>query len=232
MLRIDWPWIHSSHGKASRASFWAKSWRSKSDRDGSCRCKSRSSDRCGKGFVPAGLARNAAALTRGLASGWHSRGVVTEAYGQLSAEGYLQTRQGAAVRVSTTVRVSTPRVPAPRCSRARPMTFTLAPRLGWLSPRPLLRSLRAAWREGPLDRWVTSIRGECRSCAKRSRATWRVFAVWQPSPSTCCMHRLYAGSPCCAGAAPQGVQRIALEDPLACAPIDRRAGRVQIAPVP
>ncbi|HLH13376.1 MAG TPA: winged helix-turn-helix domain-containing protein, partial [Solirubrobacteraceae bacterium] len=41
-----------------------------------------------------------------------SRGVVTEAYGQLAAEGYLTISQGAPVRVARAVRTASPRVPA------------------------------------------------------------------------------------------------------------------------
>src|SRR3954468_23780393 len=42
-----------------------------------------------------------------------SRGVVTSAYDQLAAEGYLQTRQGARVRVAPGVRAQPSRPPAP-----------------------------------------------------------------------------------------------------------------------
>src|SRR5215207_6837632 len=40
-----------------------------------------------------------------------SRGVVTSAYGQLDAEGYLQSTQGAPVRVARGVRAQPPRPP-------------------------------------------------------------------------------------------------------------------------
>src|SRR5262245_55515597 len=42
-----------------------------------------------------------------------SRGVVTSVYDQLAAEGYLETRQGAPVRVAEGVRAQPPRPPAP-----------------------------------------------------------------------------------------------------------------------
>jgi len=80
-----------------------------------------------------------------------SRGVVTEAYGQLAAEGYLESRQGAAVRVARAVRAPVARAPARSLLPTYPYHFhpglpDLAgfPRDGWL------RSLRAALRESPL----------------------------------------------------------------------------------
>ncbi len=89
--------------------------------------------------------------TRGLAAELGvSRGVVTEAYGQLAAEGYLNTRQGAPVRVATAVRASIPRAPARSLLGSFAYHFhpglpDLAgfPRDGWL------RSLRTALRDSP-----------------------------------------------------------------------------------
>ncbi len=81
-----------------------------------------------------------------------SRGVVTEAYGQLAAEGYLLTRQGAPVQVARSVRTSEPRLPARSLLPSFAYDFhpgvpDLAgfPRASWL------RSLRAAWRQAPVD---------------------------------------------------------------------------------
>jgi len=81
-----------------------------------------------------------------------SRGVVSEAYGQLAAEGYLVTSQGAPVRVAHAVRAAAPRPPAPAllprfAHRLDPCLPDLAgfPRDRWL------RSLRAAWRRAPID---------------------------------------------------------------------------------
>jgi len=125
--------------------------------------------------------------TRGLAAELGvSRGVVTEAYGQLAAEGYLSTRQGAPVRVATAVRASIPRAPA----RSLEGTFAyhfhpglpdLAgfPRDGWL------RSLRTALRASPHDALGYGDRAASRSCAKRSATTWDAFAARRPTPSTC-----------------------------------------------
>jgi GntR family transcriptional regulator/MocR family aminotransferase len=81
-----------------------------------------------------------------------SRGVVSEAYGQLAAEGYLLARQGAPVRVAHTVQAAAPRGPSPSLlphfsHRFDPCLPDLAgfPRDRWL------RSLRAAWRQAPID---------------------------------------------------------------------------------
>ncbi|HXS33265.1 MAG TPA: PLP-dependent aminotransferase family protein [Solirubrobacterales bacterium] len=91
--------------------------------------------------------------TRSLASELGiSRGVVSEAYGQLAAEGYLLASQGAPTRVSPAVRVARARAPARSLLpefryQLDPGTPDLAgfPRDRWL------RSLRAAWRQAPID---------------------------------------------------------------------------------
>jgi GntR family transcriptional regulator/MocR family aminotransferase len=81
-----------------------------------------------------------------------SRGVVSEAYGQLAAEGYLLASQGAPVRVAHTVRAPTPPTPSP--SLRPSFTHRLDPGLPDLAGFPRdrwLRSLRAAWRQAPID---------------------------------------------------------------------------------
>jgi GntR family transcriptional regulator / MocR family aminotransferase len=81
-----------------------------------------------------------------------SRGVVSEAYGQLAAEGYLLARQGAPVRVAPTVRAAAQRAPSP--SLRPSFTHRLDPGLPDLAGFPRdrwLRSLRAAWRQAPID---------------------------------------------------------------------------------
>src|SRR3954470_10112866 len=74
-----------------------------------------------------------------------SRGVVSEAYGQLAAEGYLLARQGAPVRVAPTVRATAQRASSP--SLRPSFTHRLDPGLPDLAGFPRdrwLRSLRAA----------------------------------------------------------------------------------------
>ncbi|HEU4977429.1 MAG TPA: PLP-dependent aminotransferase family protein, partial [Solirubrobacteraceae bacterium] len=81
-----------------------------------------------------------------------SRGLVTAAYGQLAAEGYLESRQGAPVRVATGVRAQAP-PPVARSLLPR-FAYDLGPGLPDLAGFPRerwLRSLRSAWRETPLD---------------------------------------------------------------------------------
>jgi GntR family transcriptional regulator / MocR family aminotransferase len=91
--------------------------------------------------------------TRGLAAELGiSRGVVSEAYSQLAAEGYLLARQGAPVRVARTVRSAAPRSPSHSLLPSFP--YRLDPFLPDLTGFPRdrwLRSLRAAWRQAPLD---------------------------------------------------------------------------------
>jgi len=81
-----------------------------------------------------------------------SRGVVTVAYQQLAAEGYLQTRQGAPVRVARGVRGQAP--PPPARSLLPRFAYDFSPGLPDLAGFPRdrwLRSLRSAWRETALD---------------------------------------------------------------------------------
>src|SRR5581483_1909899 len=70
-----------------------------------------------------------------------SRGVVTAAYSQLAAEGYLVTRQGAPVRVSDAI----------RGAAARPAARSLAPRFAY-DLRPGLPDVARF----PRDRWLRS----------------------------------------------------------------------------
>src|SRR6202035_4311047 len=81
-----------------------------------------------------------------------SRGVVTAAYGQLAAEGYLETKQGAPVRVAPGMRAHPPRPPS--LSLVLKFAYDFSPGLPDLVGFPRdrwLRSLRRAWRESALD---------------------------------------------------------------------------------
>jgi Aminotransferase class I and II/Bacterial regulatory proteins, gntR family len=83
--------------------------------------------------------------SRALAEGLgYSRWVVTEAYGQLIAEGYLCARVGSATRVSWVPDTAPPR-PRARRARARPIRYDLAPGL------PDLRAF-------PRRRWADAVR--------------------------------------------------------------------------
>ena len=81
-----------------------------------------------------------------------SRGVVTEAYGQLAAEGYLTTRQGAPVRVASVVQGV--ERPPPAVSLLERFPYHLHPGLPDLAGFPReswTRSVRVALRDSPLD---------------------------------------------------------------------------------
>jgi GntR family transcriptional regulator/MocR family aminotransferase len=103
-----------------------------------------------RGLLPAGTRLPS---TRGLASELAvSRGVVTEAYGQLAAEGYLETRQGAPVRVARAVRAAVPRAPARSLLPSFPYHFHPGlPDLAGFPRDRWLRSLRTALADSPLD---------------------------------------------------------------------------------
>ena len=73
-------------------------------------------------------------------------------YEQLAAEGYLDTRQGAPVRVAQGVRAQPPRPPAPPLTPRFAYDFTPGlPDLAGFPRDRWLRSLRSAWRETALD---------------------------------------------------------------------------------
>jgi GntR family transcriptional regulator/MocR family aminotransferase len=90
--------------------------------------------------------------TRGLSAELGvSRGVVTETYRQLAAEGYLEMRQGATVRVSRALRTAEPRTPPPSLEQSFSYHFDPStPDLQGFPRERWLRSLRAAWQKAPL----------------------------------------------------------------------------------
>ena len=145
-----------------------------------------------------------------------SRGVVTEAYGQLAAEGYLLTRQGAPVRVARTVRASSPRPPAR--SMLPSFAHHFHPGLPDLAGFPRdrwLRSLRAAWRQAPIDavgypdpRGVPALRQALADYLGRVRG-----AAAEPEQTMICTGFAQAFSLICRWLAARGIERVALEDP-------------------
>jgi GntR family transcriptional regulator/MocR family aminotransferase len=90
--------------------------------------------------------------TRGLADRLGvSRGVVSAAYGQLAAEGYVAMSQGAPVRVARTVRTAATRPPARSLVPSVPYDFHPGlPDLAAFPHARWLRSLRTALRESPV----------------------------------------------------------------------------------
>ena len=155
--------------------------------------------------------------TRGLALGLGiSRGVVTEAYGQLAAEGYLKTRQGAPVRVAWAVRAATSRPPAR--SLLQSFAYHFHPGLPDLAGFPRgawLRSLRAALRDSPLDslgygdpRGVPSLREFLSEYLGRVRG-----ADADPENTVVCTGFMQGFSLLCRVLRARGVEQVALEDP-------------------
>jgi GntR family transcriptional regulator / MocR family aminotransferase len=155
--------------------------------------------------------------TRGLANELSiSRGVVTEAYGQLAAEGYLTMRQGAPVRVSSAPRASSPREPARSLLPSFP--YHLHPGLPDLAGFPRdrwLRSLRAALRESPLDalgygdpRGLPGLREALADYLGRVRG-----AAADTEQLMICTGFMQGFSLACGALLGHGVTTIALEDP-------------------
>lgn len=145
-----------------------------------------------------------------------SRGVVTEAYEQLAAEGYLQTRQGAPVRVASTVGASAPRAPAR--SLLPSFTYHFHPGLPDLAGFPRdrwLRSMRAAWRQAPIGaigyadpRGVPELREALAEYLGRVRG-----AATDPEHTMICTGFTQGLSLLCRWLTQQEVERVALEDP-------------------
>lgn len=145
-----------------------------------------------------------------------SRGVVSEAYSQLSAEGYLLARQGAPVRVAPTVRAAAERAPSP--SLRPSFTHRLDPGLPDLAGFPRdrwLRSLRAAWRQAPIDavdypdpRGVPALRETLAEYLGRVRG-----AAADPEQLLVCTGFSQGLSLIARWLAGRGVKSVALEDP-------------------
>ncbi len=155
--------------------------------------------------------------TRGLAAELGvSRGVVTETYGQLAAEGYLTMSQGAPVRVTSAVRASAPRAPARSLLPSFPYHFHPGlPDLAGFPRDRWLRSLRAALRESPLDamgygdpRGVPGLREALADYLGRVRGT-----AADTEHMMMCTGFMQGLSLVCRVLRGHGVQAIALEDP-------------------
>jgi GntR family transcriptional regulator/MocR family aminotransferase len=155
--------------------------------------------------------------SRGLASELGiSRGVVTAAYDQLAAEGYLETRQGAPVRVARGVRAQPPRPPAPSLRAGFAYDFTPGlPDLAGFPRDRWLRSLRAAWRETALDavgysdpRGVPELREALADYLARVRG-----AAADPEHLLICTGFRQGLSLTCRWLRANGVDRVALEEP-------------------
>jgi GntR family transcriptional regulator / MocR family aminotransferase len=145
-----------------------------------------------------------------------SRGVVSEAYGQLGAEGYLETRQGAAARVARAVRATVPRAPARSLLPSFPYHFHPGlPDLAGFPRDRWLRSLRAGLGESPLDavgygdpRGVPKLREALADYLGRVRG-----AAADPENMLVCTGFMQGFSILCRWLHREGVEQIAVEDP-------------------
>jgi GntR family transcriptional regulator / MocR family aminotransferase len=155
--------------------------------------------------------------TRGLAAQLGlSRGVVSAAYGQLAAEGYLVTSQGAPVRVARGIRAPAARAPSP--SLVPSFAYHFHPGLPDLAGFPRdrwLRSLRTALRRSPLaaigygdPRGAPELRAALADYAGRVRG-----AAADPEHVLVCSGFMQALGLACRRLRAFGVERIALEDP-------------------
>ncbi len=155
--------------------------------------------------------------TRGLAAALGvSRGVVTEAYGQLASEGYLSIRQGAPVRVAAAVQRQRPREPARSLLPA--FAYDLRPGVPDLAGFPAdawLRSIRAAVRAAPFaalgepdPRGVPELRETLAAQLARVRG-----AAADPEHVVVCGGFRAGFSALCRWLRTQGADRVAVEDP-------------------
>lgn len=145
-----------------------------------------------------------------------SRGVVTSAYEQLAAEGYLESSQGAPVRIAGGVRAQPPPPPAP--SLLQKFAYDFTPGLPDLAGFPRdrwLRSLRAAWRETALDavgygdpRGVPELRATLADYLGRVRGT-----TADPEHVIVCTGFRQGLSLTCRWLRASGIEHVALEDP-------------------
>jgi GntR family transcriptional regulator/MocR family aminotransferase len=154
--------------------------------------------------------------TRALASTLGvSRGVVSEAYGQLAAEGYLTTRQGAPVRVARVVHaVERP----PAGSLLRHYAYNFHPGLPDLAGFPReawMRSVRAALRDSPLDALgYGDPRGAPTAREALAEHLGRVRGCdADPEHLVLCAGFMQGFSLLCRALRGRGVERIALEEP-------------------
>jgi GntR family transcriptional regulator / MocR family aminotransferase len=145
-----------------------------------------------------------------------SRGVVTECYAQLASEGYIETRQGASVRVARGIRAASQRAPASSLLPSFPYHFHPGlPDLAGFPRESWLRSVRTVWREAPLDavgygdpRGAPSTRETLGAYLARARG-----AEADPERTLICSGFMQSFSLLCRWLQANGVQRIAVEDP-------------------
>jgi len=167
-----------------------------------------------RGRLPAGTRLPS---SRGLASALGvSRGVVTEAYGQLASEGYLSVRQGAPVRVASAVRAPGKRPPAVSLLEHHAYDFDPGtPDLSAFPREAWLRSLRGALRGGELEAiGYGDPRGAPRLREALAAYLGRVRSVdADPEHMLICTGFMQGFALLCRTIRNHGIERLALEDP-------------------
>ncbi len=145
-----------------------------------------------------------------------SRGVVLEAYAQLTAEGYLTASQGAPTRVAATAGGERPPVPAGSLTQRHALDFSpVTPDLGAFPADGWIRSVRSVAREVPFGelghgdpRGAPELRNELMSYLARVRA-----AAPEPEHTLICAGFTQGFAIVCRALRDRGVERIAVEDP-------------------
>jgi len=145
-----------------------------------------------------------------------SRGVVLEAYAQLTAEGYLTSSQGAPTRVAWMTSIERPPVPAGSLSQAHELDFAPAiPDLAAFPRDAWMRSMRSATRAAPFrslgvgdPRGAPELRNELMGYLSRARA-----AAPEPEHTVICAGFTQGFAVLCRSLRDRGIERIALEDP-------------------
>jgi GntR family transcriptional regulator / MocR family aminotransferase len=145
-----------------------------------------------------------------------SRGVVLEAYAQLTAEGYLTSSQGAPTRVASTTSIERPPVPAGSLAQSYELDFAPAmPDLAAFPRDAWLRSQRAAIRRASFQsfgagdpRGAPELRNELMDYLGRVRG-----AAPEPEHTVICAGFTQGFAVLCRALRDRGVERIALEDP-------------------
>jgi GntR family transcriptional regulator / MocR family aminotransferase len=145
-----------------------------------------------------------------------SRGVVLEAYSQLSAEGYFTATQGAPTRVASTPAAERPPVPAALLASRYDYDFDPGlpdmasfPRARWL------RALRAALAKAPFDalgpgdpRGIPELRNELMRYLGRARG-----AAPEPEHTIVCAGFTQGFAALCRALRDRGLDSIAVEEP-------------------
>lgn len=145
-----------------------------------------------------------------------SRGIVLEAYAQLTAEGYLTASQGTPTRVATAASAERPPVPASTLRRRHPYHFDPgAPDLAAFPRGRWLRSVRAVLAQAAFDalgpgdpRGTPELRNELMAYLSRARG-----AAPEPEHTLICSGFTQGFAGLCRALRDRGVERVAVEEP-------------------